>query len=332
MSTPTPTQPPGDQPRNLNRLGRSGLAVSAAGLGCNNLGRVGTVTADLDGSKRLVHAALDAGVTLFDTADIYGTEAGASETYLGAALGKRRSEIVVATKFGMDAQGANGPDDGARGSRRYVRQAVEASLRRLGTDWIDLYQLHQPDPLTPVAETLTALTELVREGKVRYIGSSNFDAWQLADADWTARSAGLEPFISAQNHFSMLHRLPQAELLPAAEHFGVGVLPFFPLANGLLTGKYQRDEKPAGTRLGDLKPQLLDSAPWEALEQLAAFAKARSVDMVAIAFGWLLAQPAVDSVIAGATKPEQIVANVEAASAWTPTAEELTELDGILAA
>ncbi len=325
----TTTTNPADR-RHLRRVGRSGLAVSAAGLGCNNLGRAGTVTADLAASRRVVDAALDAGVTLFDTADIYGAEPGVSETYLGAALGSRRGDVVVATKFGMDARGANGPDDGARGSRRYIHQAVEASLRRLNTDWIDLYQLHEPDPATPIEETLATLSDLVRQGKVRYVGSSNFDAWQLADADWIARTSGFVPFVSAQNEFNLLHREPETELLPAAEKFGVGVLPFFPLANGLLTGKYQRDRTPAGTRLAELKPQLLESAPWKLLDRLAAFAADRGIDMVAVAFGWLLSRPTVASVIAGATRPEQAVGNVEAARAWTPSADDLAVLDVLL--
>ena len=224
------------------QLGDSGLTVSTVGLGCNNFGR----RLDQEGTTAVVSAAIDAGVTLFDTADIYGL--GASEELLGAALGKQRENVVVATKFGMDMQGANGPDWGVRGSRRYIRTAVEASLRRLGTDWIDLYQLHRPDPQTPIGETLAALDELVREGKVRYIGSSNLTGWQVVDADWTARSAGTERFVSAQNEYSLLERDVEEELVPACEHVGVGLLPFFPLASGLLTGKYRRGEPaPEGT-------------------------------------------------------------------------------------
>jgi 1-deoxyxylulose-5-phosphate synthase len=315
--------------RVLRRLGRSGLAVSVTGLGCNNLGRAGTVSEDLAGSRALVHAALDAGVTLFDTADVYGKEAGLSEILLGQSLGPRRADVVVATKFGMHARGANGPDDDARGSRRYVRQAVEASLRRLGTDWIDLYQLHQPDPHTPVEETLAALDELVTAGKIRYVGHSNFSGWQLADAAWTARAEHRTPFLSAQNEYSLLNRSVERDLLPAAEHFGLGVLPFFPLANGLLTGKYTRHDAPAGSRLVVNKPQLLESAPWDTLEALQSFADARGISMLALAFGWLLARPAVSSVIAGATTPEQIRGNVAAAQAWTPTADDLAEIDRI---
>ncbi len=314
----------------LRRLGKSGLAVSATGLGCNNLGRAGTATADLGVSRTVVETAIDAGITLFDVADIYGAAPGVSEEYLGKILGSRRDQIVLATKFGMDAKGANGPDDGARGSRRYIRQAVEASLRRLQTDWIDLYQLHEPDPQTPIDETLSALDDLVREGKVRYLGNSNFSGWQLADAAWIARDAGGTPFISAQNEYSLLQRGIEAELIPAAGHFGVGILPFFPLANGLLTGKFRREgAPPAGTRVTDLKPALLSSAPWDALEALGAFARERDLSMVEVAFGWLLARPGVASVIAGATSPTQVTANAAASSRWEPDAAELAAIDVI---
>ncbi len=313
----------------VRRLGQSGLAVSATGLGCNNLGRVGTATADLDVSRTVVDAAIDAGITLFDVADIYGAAPGVSEEYLGAILGSRRDLVVLATKFGMDAKGVNGPDDGARGSRRYIRQAVEASLRRLRTDWIDLYQLHQPDPLTPLAETLSALDDLVRAGKVRYVGHSNFSGWQLADAAWLARETNSTPFISAQNEYSLLQRGIETELVPAATHFGVGILPFFPLANGLLTGKFRRGEAPTGTRLADLKPALLRSAPWDALEALQTFADERGLTMVEVAFGWLLTQPAVASVIAGATTPAQVKANAAASGRWTPEPADLAAIDAI---
>jgi aryl-alcohol dehydrogenase-like predicted oxidoreductase len=313
----------------LRRLGASGLAVSATGLGCNNLGRPNTVTETLDGTRALIDAALDAGVTLFDVADIYGTPPGRSEELLGAALGKRRPDVIVATKFGMDMHGTDGPDFNARGSRWYVRRAVENSLRRLQTDWIDLYQLHQPDPATPIEETLAALSDLVTEGKVRYVGHSNFAGWQLADAAWRARVDHRTPFISAQNEYSLLNRSLEAELLPAAREFGLGVLPFYPLANGLLSGKYTRTDTPQGSRLQAIKPQLLETAPWARLERLQTFADERGVTMLQVAFGWLLAQEPVTAVIAGATTPEQIRANAEAGSAWTPTAADLAEIDTI---
>lgn len=312
------------------RLGTSGLTVSASGLGCNNLGRAGSITADQGGATAVVRAALDAGITLFDTADVYGAPCGRSEELLGVALGAERENVVIASKFGMDARGANGRDFGARGSRRYIRQAVEASLRRLGTDWIDLYQLHTPDPETPLEETLSALDDLVHEGKVRYLGHSNFTGWQLADAAWTAQSGGRTPFISAQNHYSLTHREAERELLPAAHAFGVGVLPYFPLDNGLLTGKYTRESVPEDGRIGRYKPALLETAPWEALSELQTFADERGVTMVDVAFGWLLAQPQVASVIAGATRPEQVTQNAAAATRWKPTDDDIARIDEIL--
>jgi aryl-alcohol dehydrogenase-like predicted oxidoreductase len=301
-------------------LGESGLIVSAVGLGCNAFGtRIEAETTDL-----VVDTALEHGITLFDTADIYGH--GQSEELLGAALGTRRDQVVVATKFGGDMKGANGPDWGARGSRRYIRRAIEASLRRLDTDWIDLYQIHFPDALTPIEETLAALDELVTEGKVRYIGSSNFDGWQVVDADWVARSAGFERFISAQNKYSLYDRTAEDELIPACEHVGVGVLPYYPLEYGLLSGKYRRDEPaPAGTRLS-ARPALLETADFDRIEALERFAAEQGVGILDVAIGGLAAQPAVASVIAGATRPEQVAANV-AALAWQPTAADLAALD-----
>jgi len=307
------------------QLGDSGLTVSTVGLGCNNFGR----RLDQEGTNAVVRQALDSGITLFDTADIYGQ--GASEEMLGLALGSERENVVVATKFGMDMQGANGPDWGVRGSRRYIRKAVEASLRRLGTDWIDLYQLHRPDPQTPIEETLAALDELVREGKVRYVGSSNFTGWQVVDADWTARAAGTSRFISAQNEYSLLERDVEDELVPACEHVGVGLLPFFPLASGLLTGKYRRGEAaPAGTRLAGMADRLA-AADWDTIERLEAYAAQRDLRPIDVAIGGLAAQPAVASVIAGATRAEQVVENVQA-GLWEPSADDLAELDDITVA
>lgn len=307
-------------------LGDSGLVVSVLGLGCNNLGRTGTRTETLEGSRKVVDAALDAGITMFDVADIYGAEPGLSEDILGQCLAGRRDDVVVATKFGMDMRGANGPDFGARGSRRYIRRAVEASLRRLRIDYIDLYQYHFPDGVTPIEETLAALDELVREGKVRYIGSSNFAGWQVVEADYVARAAGGTRFISAQNYYNLLHRDPEAELVPACQAYGVGLLPFFPLENGLLTGKYRREEAPAaGTRIGDSKRSLHADADWDTVEAIREFADQRGVSMLHVAIGGLAAQPTVASVIAGATSAEQIRANVEAAQ-WTPAPEDLEDL------
>lgn len=315
----------------LRRLGRSGLSVPVVGLGCNNLGRAGTVTETAEGATALIDAAIDAGVTFFDTADAYGARRGLSEELLGAALKGRRDDVLVATKFGLDMQGANGNDFGARGSRRYIVRAAEASLRRLGTDWIDLYQLHTPDPATPIDETLAALDDLVTSGKVRYVGHSNFKGWQVADAEHVARSLGGTRFVSAQNEYSLLSRGVEREVLPAAEAFGVGVLPYFPLANGLLTGKYSAGARPDGSRLVVAKPHLLDTAPWETLDRFGTFCRERGVAEIDVAFSWLLSRPEVTSVIAGATRPEQVRRNAEAWS-WTPTPEDLTELDEIFPA
>ncbi|TPW76610.1 aldo/keto reductase [Schumannella soli] len=307
-------------------LGRSGLRVSAVGLGCNNLGRTGTLTFEQSGADAVVNAAIDAGVTLFDTADMYGAEFGLSERMLGSALGARRDEVVVATKFGHADYPAPISGWGAKGSRRYIRQAVEGSLSRLATDRIDLYQLHTPDPITPIDETLQALDELVKEGKVLYIGHSNLSGWQLAEAELTAQLLGTTHFMSAQNEYSLLQRGVEQELLPAAEHFGVGFLPYFPLANGLFSGKFSRTERPADTRIARQRPHIADNAPWDAIEALTTFAAERGVSILEATIGWLLAQPALTSVIAGATKPEQIVQNAAAATAWTPDVEEISAI------
>lgn len=309
------------------QLGRSGLTVSTVGLGCNALGQ----TIAPDDVPAVVDAALDAGITLFDTADVYGGTPGQSEELLGKALGRRRDDVVVATKFGMDMQGANGPDWGVRGSRRYIRRAVEASLRRLGTDHIDLYQMHRYDPVTPLEETLAALQELVAEGKVRYLGSSNFTGWQIVDADWVARTAGGTPMISVQNAYSLLDRRVEAEVVPAAEHVGAGMLPYFPLASGLLTGKYRRgEEAPEGTRLAR-RPERLAAADFDRIEAIAAFAEARGVAMATVAIGWLAAQDVVGSVICGASRPEQVRSNA-AALGWQPSVDDLAELDALTGA
>jgi aryl-alcohol dehydrogenase-like predicted oxidoreductase len=309
------------------RLGTSGLVVSTVGIGCNNFGR----KLDADGTRTVVDAAFDAGITLFDTADTYGTPHGRSEECLGAALKGRRDEIVLATKFGMDMAGMNGADRGARGSRGYIVRAVEASLRRLETDYIDLYQIHTPDPQTPIEETLSALDDLVRAGKVRYLGNSNFAGWQIADADWTARAAGHTPFISAQNQYSLLHREVETEVVPACEQFGLGVLPFFPLDSGLLTGKYKQGEKAAdGTRLAqDRHRRWLAGADWDLIEALTAFGAERGRSLLEVAIAGLASRPAVTSVIAGATSAGQVHANA-AAAAWELTTEDVAALDQIL--
>jgi len=309
-------------------FGASDLSVSILGLGCNNLGRSHAPSSTFEGSLAVVDAALDAGITFFDVADNYGATAGLSEEFLGRALGSRRADVVVATKFGMDTGDAELAGLGPRGGRAYVRAAVEGSLRRLGTDWIDLYQYHTPDGVTPVAETLGALDELVTEGKVRYVGHSNFSGWQFGAAELAAERAGTVRFVSAQNHFNLLDRRAELEVLPAAREFGLGVLPYFPLANGLLTGKYSGGARPADGRLVHSKPHELERAPWDVVERLEAFCAARGITMVALAIGWLLAQEPVTSVIAGATRPSQVASNAEAAR-WTPTAADLAELDEI---
>ncbi|NTX02085.1 MULTISPECIES: aldo/keto reductase [Myxococcus] len=305
------------------RLGRSGLTVSAVGLGCNNFGK----RIDAKGTRAVVDAAIDAGITLFDTSDSYGT----SEELLGEALGTRRRDLILATKFGSDLKGENGADWGARGSRRYIRRAIERSLRRLRTDWIDLYQLHWPDPETPLEETLSALTELVREGKVRYLGSSNLKGWQVTDAEWLSRTRGLERFISAQNEYSLIGRGVEEDLVPALQQHGIGLLPYFPLASGLLTGKYKRGAAaPENTRVKHWNMGgLLTDATFDAVERLEAFARERSLTLLDVAIGGLAARPTVGSVIAGATSAEQVKTNARA-GAWKPTAEDLTALEAIL--
>jgi aryl-alcohol dehydrogenase-like predicted oxidoreductase len=307
----------------FRRLGNSGLVVSVVGLGTNNLG----MRLDLERSREVVHAALDEGITLFDTADSYG----ASEERLGEILQGKRDDVVLATKFGSDVRPrglSNGEDWGARGSRRYIRRSVESSLRRLRTDWIDLYQMHRPDPVTPIEETLSALDDLVHEGKVRYLGSSNFTGWQVADAEWTARTRHLERFVSAQNEYSWLERDVEADLIPALEHYGIGLLPYFPLANGLLTGKYRRGQPaPEGSRIAaSNRESVLTDETFDVLDSLESFAKERGITLLEVAVGGLAAQPAVASVIAGATSREQVAANV-AAGLWQPTLGDLAELD-----
>jgi aryl-alcohol dehydrogenase-like predicted oxidoreductase len=306
-------------------LGDSGLVVSVAGLGCNNFGR----RLGLDATRAVVDAALEAGITLLDTADMYGS-GGGSEELLGQVLAGRRDEVVLATKFGHQGFDMGyGTAAGAKGGRAYIRRAVEGSLRRLRTDYLDLYQFHTPDPVTPVEETLAALTELVAAGKVRYIGHSNFSGWQIADAAHLARQAGATPFVSAQNRWSLLERGAEAEVLPAARHFGLGVLPYFPLANGLLTGKARKgQEPPPGSRLASWRAYLTDSN-LDRVEALIAWAGERGRTVLEVAVGALAAQPGCASVIAGATSAEQVKANA-AAAGWVPSAEDLADLDRVV--
>jgi aryl-alcohol dehydrogenase-like predicted oxidoreductase len=305
-------------------LGKSGLRVSAVGLGCNNFGG----RTDFVATKAVVHKALDLGITFFDGSDTYGDPRGTSETYLGQILGERRQDIVLASKFARPMD-ASGRFEGA--SRRYIMTAVEASLRRLGTDWIDLYQQHQPDPLTPIEETLRALDDLVHEGKVRYIGSSTLAPWQVVEAQWTSRCHNLHRFVSVQEEYSLLARGLEADMLPVAEAYGLGLIPFRPLADGLLTGKYgRRTPPPPGTRLGTTPrtaARYQTDAVWSRVERLERFAAEHGHSLLDLAFGWLLSRPMVASVIAGATRPEQVEANVRAAAAWRLTGEELAAID-----
>ncbi len=308
----------------LRNLGRSGLRVSAIGLGCNNFGG----RLDLAGTKAVIHAAFDAGITLFDTADVYGDKGG-SETLMGQVIGPMRRSIVLASKFCM-------PMDAAEtlkgGSRRYIMQAVEASLTRLQTDYLDLYQMHRMDPLTPIEETLRALSDLVTQGKIRYFGCSNFSAWRVVEAQWTAKAIGVPGFVSAQDEYSLVKRDHEADLMPALREYGMGLLPYFPLASGLLTGKYRRNAPmPEGARLTNtqrLADRYLTEKNWEISEKLADFAEENGHTPLELAFSWLLAQAPVSSVIAGATRPDQITQNVQAGN-WKLTAEDLATIDGL---
>jgi aryl-alcohol dehydrogenase-like predicted oxidoreductase len=307
-------------------LGKSGLQVSVVGLGCNNFGG----RLDEAQTKTVIDKCVEEGITLFDTSDIYGGR-GKSEEFMGPALKPHRRDIVIATK----AAGAMGEGPYWGGlSRKYLIEACEASLRRLQTDYIDLYQVHFPDPKTPIDETLHALDDLVRDGKVRYIGSSNFKAWQVVEADFVSKAEHMSRFISAQNEYSLLQRGPEAELLPACEKYGVGLLPYFPLASGFLTGKYRPDQAaPEGTRLGaansPMAARILNEGNFEQLVKLEQFAEARGHTMIELAFSWLASKPVVGSVIAGATKPEQVEQNAKAAD-WRLTAEEMAEVDEIM--
>ncbi len=308
----------------IRNLGRSGLRVSAVGLGCNNFGQ----RTDLETSRKVIHKAIDLGITLFDTADIYAGMGG-SETVLGEVLGDRRKDIVLATKY-CKPMSNDGSKQGA--SRRYIMSAVEASLKRLKTDYIDLYQQHDYDALTPIEETLRTLDDLVRQGKVRYIGNSNFPAWRIAEAEMAARQMGVAAFVSCQDEYSLVVRDIEKDLLPAAQHFNLGLLPFFPLANGLLTGKYKPGaEPPADSRFAKA-PALRDRSATPRnraiVAKLDAFVKARGHTLLELAFSWLAARPQVSSVIAGATRVEQIEQNVKAAE-WKLTAEEMAEIDTI---
>ena len=302
------------------RLGSSGPEVSIVGLGCNNFGR----RVDFEGTRAVVDAALEHGITFLDTADIYGS--GNSERFLGRLLEGRRDGVVLATKFGMELEPTSLP----RGSREYIMEAVQGSLNRLRTDFIDVYWYHQPDGQTPIAETLGALHELIQAGTVRAIGASNFSARQLAEADAVAREEGLTSFVAVQNQYSLLARDAEQEVLPECERLGIGFVPYFPLASGLLTGKYHRDAPvPSGTRLSG-REQIATPQQWAVIEALEGYAVERSLTLLDVAIGALLARPVISSVIAGATKPEQVAANATAAR-WQPDEEDLAALERVLA-
>lgn len=307
-------------------LGHSGLEVSVVGLGCNNFGGM-IKSLDLEAARKVVHAALDAGITLLDTSDSYGANGG-SEITLGEILGDRRKDVVLATKFASPLNREKSTR--YNGSRGYIMEAVENSLRRLKTDYIDLYQYHFPDALTPIEETLRALDDLVKQGKVRYLGCSNLPAWQLLDASWTSRHHQLHSFLSTQAEYNLISRSAETELFPAMRRTGMTLLPYFPLASGLLTGKYRKgQEMPADTRMNMAYFKAgLTEANLDKVEKLIAFSEARGHSILELAFSWLAAQPIVSSVIAGATRPEQVVANANAA-AWKLSAEELSEIDTI---
>ena len=307
-------------------LGSSGLRVSLVGLGCNNFG----MRLDLEQTRAVVDRAFDLGITLFDTADMYGGRGG-SETQLGKILGHRRKDIVLASKFGM-AMSDDGTKIGA--SRRYIMSAVEDSLRRLKTDWIDLYQLHQPDPLTPLDETMQALDDLVTQGKIRYIGCSNLPSWQVVESQWISKSMGLNRFVSCQDEYNILNRNVEAELIPAMQKYGCGLLPYFPLASGLLTGKYKRTEMPEGARLTDMPTFAnriyLTDENFDIVDNLNKFAHKTGHSILELAFGWMASRPTTASIIAGATKPEQIDANVAAVN-WVLSQSEIDEINKISA-
>ena len=307
-------------------LGSSGLRVSLVGLGCNNFG----MRLDLEQTRAVVDRAFDLGITFFDTADMYGGRGG-SETQLGKILGHRRKDIVLASKFGM-AMSDDGTKIGA--SRRYIMSAVEDSLRRLKTDWIDLYQLHQPDPLTPLDETMQALDDLVTQGKIRYIGCSNLPSWQVVESQWISKSMRLNRFVSCQDEYNILNRNVEAELIPAMQKYGCGLLPYFPLASGLLTGKYKRTEMPEGARLTDMPTFAnriyLTDENFDIVDNLNKFANKTGHSILELAFGWMASRPTTASIIAGATKPEQIDANVAAVN-WVLSQSEIDEVDKISA-
>lgn len=306
----------------IRYLGQSGLLVSAVGLGCNNFGREGTPTVTTQGTAEVLYAALDSGINFFDTADIYGMEFGLSERLMGPVVAERREQMIIATKFGHVEYDSPFSHVGPKGSRAYIRVAIEQSLERLQTDYIDLYQHHTPDPSVPFEETLTALNELIAEGKVRHIGHSNYSGEQARRAQSVAKRLGLRPFETAQNEYNLLCRGAENDILEVARDLGLGFLPWFPLYNGLFTGKFTRAGGPENSRIMRIRRHLLEEAPWEAMDAFVAFCDERRITMLEATIGWLLAVPGMSSVIAGATTPEQVRLNADAAVSWSPSAKE----------
>lgn len=302
------------------QLGETGPQISVVGLGCNNFGRKGTATETIDGTRAVIDAAIESGISFFDTAEMYGNPPGTSEALIGEALKSHdRESIVIASKFGHQAVHTHGSEMwGPKGGRSYIRNALEASLQRLQTDYIDLFQMHNPDPAVPIATTLEALNELVDEGKVRYIGHTTFSTEQVVEANEIAESHGLRPFISASNEYSLLTREPETGIFPELQRAGMGFLPFFPLANGLLTGKYTATERPDDSRLVKIKPELLETVDWQQLAAYQELCDGAGVTMLQATYAWLLSHEVLSSVIAGATTPEQVRANAEAGTVELP--------------
>jgi 1-deoxyxylulose-5-phosphate synthase len=311
-------------------LGRSDLQVSTIGLGCNNFGRPDTLTETQEGTTAVLDEAIELGITLLDTADMYGGgEPGRSEAFMGVALKGRRDRVLIATKFGHSGFDMGIAPGVPKGSAEYIAIAIDDSLRRLQTDYVDLYQLHTPDEHTPIVETIEALDALVATGKIRYYGHSNLSAEQIVEAEDAADRIGGGRFISAQNEYSLIERGAERDVLPAVRAAGLGFLPYFPLANGLFSGKFSRNDRPADSRISRVRPHIAENADWDAMEEFEAFAVARDITMLDATFGWLLAEPSLSSVIAGATRPEQLRQNAAASIAWTPTAQERDEISAL---
>lgn len=310
----------------IRYLGNSGLLVSAVGLGCNNFGRLDTPTYTAEGTAEVLAAAIEAGINFFDTADIYGAEFGLSERLMGPVVAKARERMVIATKFGHTEYESPLAHLGPGGSRAYIRASIDQSLERLQTDFIDLYQHHTPDPRVPIEETLEALNELIEEGKVRHIGHSNYSGEQARRAQSVAKRLGLKTFVSTQNEYNLLTRDAENEIIPAAQAMGLGFLPWFPLYNGLFTGKFTRDGGPENSRIMQTRQHLHADAPWDAMDKFTKFCDERRITMLEATIGWLLAVPGMSSVIAGATTVVQVRENADAAVSWSPTTREFTQI------